>query len=407
MFRDTDNIYIISDRQVVIGKAPRKALEAQLTSLRKDIKLNSNQQQLIEITGKVTDVSGAPLPGATVMVKGTNIGTITNVDGIYLLGNVPKNATLVFSFIGMKTQEVQISNMSIVNVVMEEEAIGLEEVVAIGYGTQKKGSIIGSIDRVLPQQLKLPTRTISTSLAGRLAGIVSVQRNGEPGYDAADFWIRGVNTFTGNTSPLVLVDGVERAIDNIDPEEIADFTILKDATATAIYGVRGANGVVLITTKKGSIGKPKINFRTEVNVSDPLELPDFVDGPTYMKLQNEALRNNGKNPLFSDEQISRTASGYDPYYYPNVNWIKELISHWSPSEKVTLNVSGGSELVRYFVSGAFLNQGGMWKNFGGTSYNNNVNVKRYNFRSKTGIIPASPLLRFLVGCCKLHRFGFR
>ena len=393
MFSGTDNIYIISDRQVVIGKAPRKALEAQLEAAQKELKMAVVQPPLKEISGKITDTSGQTLPGATVKVKGTDIATVANAEGVFFL-QIPANAqTLQISLVGMKTKEVPIANHSLFTIVLEEETTKLQEAVVVGYGTQKKGSVIGAVDRVVPDQLKLPTRTISTSLAGRLAGIVSVQRNGEPGYDAADFWIRGVNTFTGNTSPLVLVDGVERAIDNIDPEEIADFTILKDATATAIYGVRGANGVVLITTKKGTIGKPKINLRTEVNVSDPLELPDFVDGPSYMKLQNEALRNNGKNPLFSDEQISRTASGYDPYYYPNVNWIKELISHWSPSEKVTLNVSGGSELVRYFVSGAFLNQGGMWKNFGGTSYNNNVNVKRYNFRSNVdmNVTPSTTL----------------
>lgn len=369
LFKDSGISYKIDNRQIALTS--REILS--------DYQQTTQQQR--EITGKVTDISGEPLPGATVRVKGTDIGTVTNAEGVFFL-RIPVDAQILeVSFVGMKTQEIPIGTRTMFNVALEEETIALQETVVVGYGTQKKGSLIGAVERVEPQQLKLPTRTISTSLAGRLAGIVSVQRGGEPGYDAADFWIRGINTFTGSTRPLVLVDGVERDLDNVDPEEIADFTILKDATATAVYGVRGANGVVLITTKKGSVGKPKINFRTEVNVSDPLELPDFVDGPTYMKLQNEALRNSGKNPLFSDEQIERTASGYDPYYYPNVNWIKELISHWSLSEKANLNVSGGSELVRYFVSGAFLNQGGMWKNFGGTSYNNNVNLKRYNFRA--------------------------
>lgn len=339
------------------------------------------QQQRRTVAGIVTDQNGQPFPGVTVLELGTTNGTVSTPDGEYSLNLSGKSDTLQYSFIGMKTQLIPVNNRTVINVVLQEETEGLEEVVVVGYGTQRKGSVIGSVDRIETEQLKQPTRTISTSLAGRLAGVVSVQGSGEPGYDGADFWIRGVNTFTGNTSPLILVDGVERNLDNVDPEEITDFTILKDATATAVYGVRGANGVVLITTKKGSIGEPSINLRMENSYSDPLELPDFVDGATYMRLQNEALRNTGKNPLFTPEEIERTRNGFDPYYYPDVNWMDELISHWSPSQRVTLNVSGGSEKVRYFVSGAFLNQSGMWKNFGGTSYNNNVNVKRYNFRA--------------------------
>jgi len=376
LFEGTRVSYLIDDRQVFLydkgdlGKA--NALVA---------KVIMEQQQRKKISGTVSDQAGLPLPGVSVVIKNTMVGTVTDSDGTFQL-SVPGDAkVLVFSFVGMKPVEVEMGSNLSFNIKMEDEAVGVDEVVIVGFGTQKKGSVIGSVDRIETGQLKQPTRTLSTSLAGRLAGVVAIQNSGEPGYDGADFWIRGVNTFTGNTSPLILVDGVERDLDNVDPEEITDFTILKDATATAVYGVRGANGVVLITTKKGTVGAPQINLRLETSITDPLELPDFVDGATYMTLQNEALKNSGKNALFSDDQISRTASGFDPYYYPDVNWVKELISHWSPSERVTLNVSGGSEKVRYFVSGAFLNQSGMWKKFGGTSYNNNVNVKRYNFRS--------------------------
>jgi TonB-linked SusC/RagA family outer membrane protein len=336
----------------------------------------------VVITGRVISAEDdEPLPGVNVVLKGTSKGTVTDLEGNFTIDVPGENSVLVFSSVGYLSEEVVVGNQTVIDMVMAPDITALEEIVVVGYGTQKKGSVIGSVDRMEIQHLKQPTRTISTSLAGRLAGVVAVQNSGEPGYDGADFWIRGVNTFTGNTSPLILVDGIERDLDNVDPEEITDFTILKDATATAVYGVRGANGVVLITTKRGSVGAPQINLRMETSVSDPLELPDFVDGGDYMRLQNEALRNNGKNSLFSEEDISRTTSGYDPYFYPNVNWIDELISHWSLSERATLNASGGSERVRYFVSGAFLNQGGMWKKFGGTSYNNNVNVKRYNFRS--------------------------
>jgi len=374
LFEGTNIDYKIDDRQIALYNKEVKETSALNTIMSFD----ADQKT---ISGIVKDNNGDPLPGATITIQGFPGGTVTDIDGKFTL-TVPANGKiLIVSFIGMKPQEIDITGKTTIDVTLEQDNQGLDEVVVVGFGKQKRGSVIGSVDRIETKQLKQPTRTISTSLAGRLAGVVAVQNSGEPGYDGADFWIRGVNTFTGNTSPLILVDGVERDLDNVDPEEITDFTILKDATATAVYGVRGANGVVLITTKKGTIGAPQINLRMETSVSDPLELPKFVDGASYMRLQNEALKNTGKNALFSDEEISRTASGYDPYYYPNVNWIDELISHWSPSERVTLNVSGGSERVRYFVSGAFLNQGGMWKKFGGTSYNNNVNVKRYNFRS--------------------------
>ncbi|SHJ42973.1 TonB-linked outer membrane protein, SusC/RagA family [Tangfeifania diversioriginum] len=382
-FKGTQNVYKIYDRQIVVLKDDKTEVPVDVRNqINESRNLNSGAaQQQKAVAGVITDESGHPLPGVTVLEKGTTNGTVTNTDGEYSLNISASSDTLQFSFIGMQTMIVPVDDRTVINIVMQQETEGLEEVVVIGYGTQRKGSVIGSVDRIETQQLKQPTRTISTSLAGRLAGVVSVQGSGEPGYDGADFWIRGVNTFTGNTSPLILVDGVERDLDNVDPEEITDFTILKDATATAVYGVRGANGVVLITTKKGSIGEPDINLRMENSFSDPLELPDFVDGTTYMTMQNEALGNNGKNPLYSQETIQRTESGFDPNYYPDVNWLDELIDHWTPTQRVTLNVSGGSEKVRYFVSGAFLNQSGMWKSFGGTSYNNNVNVKRYNFRA--------------------------
>lgn len=343
--------------------------------------LASHALQKKDVSGTVKDRNGLPIPGVSVVVKGTNVGIITDSDGKFTLQVAADAKILAFSFVGMKTQEIDLKNQKIIDVVMEDESTDVDEVVVVGYGTQKKASVIGSVDRVEIKQLKQPSRTISSSLAGRLAGIISVQSSGEPGYDEASFWIRGVNTFAGNSTPLVLVDGVQRSMDNIDPEEIADFTILKDATATAIYGVRGANGVVLITTKRGTSKKPSVNFKVENSFTRPLQLPEFVDGPTFMRLHNEANRNMGQIPLFSEDQIQNTEKGTDPYYYPNVNWMDELISPMATGQRSTLNVSGGTETVRYFVSGAFLNQNGMWKRFQENSYNNNTNLKRYNFRT--------------------------
>jgi len=376
--------YDVYERQVVIRKAGEPAAQ---------------QPQKKVLTGTVRDSKGVSLPGATILVKGTTNGVTTDNDGKFNF-LVPMDAkTLVFSFIGMKAQEFPIVGTSVFNVVMADEAVLSDEVVIIGFGTQKKGSVVGAIDKIKPSELKLPTRTVSTSLAGRLAGIISVQSSGEPGYDGATFWIRGINTFAGTTTPLVLVDGVERSIDAIDPDEIADFTILKDATATAVYGVRGANGVVLVTSKRGVIGKPTINFRYENGFTAPLQLSKFVDGPTYMQVQNEALKNMGSLPIFTQQQIDRTRSGYDPYYYPNVNWIDELIKPLSASQHATVNISGGSDKMRYFVSGAYINQDGMYKSTNENSFNSNINIKRYNFRTNVDmtVTPTTVLSLSLAG----------
>lgn len=347
-------------------------------------KSNSLQQNTVVVTGRVLDSkTGEPLIGVTVSVKdNATTGTATDENGDFAL-MIPsnKNVVLVISYVGYKKQEIRVDGKKVLSIALDEDLGMLDEIVVVGYSTQKKGSVIGSIDKVNPDKLKIPTRTISTSLAGRLAGVITAQASGEPGYDGAQIWIRGINTFNGSASPLVLVDGIERNIDYLNPEEIEDFTILKDATATAVYGVRGANGVILITTKAGKIGAPRVNVRAEVGFTSPIFNTKFVDGPTYMRVHNEALRNSGRPDLYTEKQIERTESGYDPYYYPNVNWFKELITKNNPVQQVTLDASGGSEIVRYYMMAAFLNQDGMFKDFGGVSYNNNINAKRYNFRA--------------------------
>jgi TonB-linked SusC/RagA family outer membrane protein len=329
--------------------------------------------------------TGEPLSGAVVYDRNNrSVGSSTDEKGAFSI-SVPSGATLVTSLPGYRDTETPVGNNKVLNIAIEEEATVLEETVVVGYSTQRRASVIGSFDRIKPAELKLPSRTLSTSLAGRLSGVFAVQGSGEPGYDGASFWIRGINSFVGNSSALILVDGIERSLDNLDPQEIADFTILKDATATAVYGVRGANGVVLVTTKRGTASAPSVNFRAEMSFSNPVNLPKFVDGVTYMRMHNEALVNMGESAFYSDDKILGTEQRRDPYYYPDVNWIDELVTHWNPNQKVSLNVSGGSERVRYFVSGSFLNQSGMYRNFGGVSYNNNINVKKYNFRANADV----------------------
>ncbi len=336
------------------------------------------------VSGTILDAkTGETLPGVSIEMKGNPaVGAVTDVNGAYVL-NVPDGAksVLVFTYIGYKAVERPVNNQKIINVSMEEDVKALDEVVVLGYGTQKKGSVIGSVERLDAEKLKLPSRTISTSLAGNLAGVVAIQSSGEPGYDSARFWIRGISTYTGKSDPLILVDGVERSMDDVEPEDIADFTILKDATATAVYGVRGGNGVVLITTKKGTVSKPSINLRMENAFSSPVHLVKFEDGATYMKMHNEALKNQGVQPIYSDSKIQNTIDQTDPYYYPDTNWQDALLKDFNLYQKVTLNISGGNETMRYYVSAAFLNQDGMFKHFGGTSFNNNINYKRYNFRT--------------------------
>jgi TonB-linked SusC/RagA family outer membrane protein len=344
--------------------------------------LNVNAQNGSRISGKVTDATdGLSLPGVTILVVGQGKGVITDRDGKYEIFNIPSDASLQFSSVGKITQTIPVAGKTVIDVVLVDQITMLEDVTVVGYGTQKKDNVISAMDNIKVEELKLPIRTISASLAGRLAGVMAVQSSGEPGYDGATFWIRGINTFSGSATPLVLIDGIERTMDNIDTEDIAEFAILKDASATALYGVRGANGVVLITTKRGQAGKPKVNLRVEQAFSSPVAMPEFVGGVEYMELVNEARRNDGQGIVYSQEKIENTRDKVDPYYYPDVNWTKELIRYNSPTQKVSLNISGGSEKVRYYVNAGFLNQNGMFKNFKYYSFNNNINVKRYNFRT--------------------------
>ncbi len=372
LFTSTKNSYKIVDRQIFITAKETK----------------EQQQNALTVNGVIVDSkTGETLPGVSVKVKDNPaIGTSTDENGTYSLRVPnPDRDVLVFTYVGYEPAEKPVKKLKVINVSLEQSSELLEEVVVMGYGTQKKGSVIGSVERLDAKQLKMPSRTLSTSLAGNLAGVVSMQASGEPGFDSANFWIRGINTFAGGSTPLVLVDGIERSLDDVEPEDIADFTVLKDATATAVYGVRGANGVILVTTKKGAVTHPLINVKIENAFSDPIYLPNFLGGVDYMTMHNEALVNQGLQPIYSLSQIENTRNRTDPYYYPDTDWMGEMMKDYNLYQKVTLNISGGSDFIRYYVSGAFLNQDGMYKKFGGVSYNNNINYKRYNFRTNVDV----------------------
>ncbi|HWV64750.1 SusC/RagA family TonB-linked outer membrane protein, partial [Chitinophaga sp.] len=342
-----------------------------------------------EITGIVKDSTGQPMVGVTVAIKGTRLGTGTDANGKFIL-SVDDDAVLVFSLIGFRKQEIPVLQREKIDVVLEEASSALEEVVVVGFGEQKKISLVGAQATISPKELKQPVSNLTQSLGGRVAGMVSVQRSGELGYNDANIYIRGISTFTqGFSAPLTLVDGVPRSISNVDPEDIESFSVLKDASATAVYGVRGANGVILITTKSGKPGKPAYNLRYTEGITQFTKLPSFADGPTYMKLSNEALTTRGSAPVYSDEAIQKTADGSDPYLYPNVDWFAELFRNNGKVRNANANISGGSEKSVYYIGLGYYDELGMYKTDELTKYNSSIFLKRYNVTSNITLKPSA------------------
>ena len=332
------------------------------------------------ITGTVTDENGQPLPGAYVYIKGTEVGTTTNLDGMYVIDINPRDE-LTFSFISYLEQTIRpTSSSNTLNVTLQPDSNALEEAIAVAYGAQKRQAIVSSLSTITTDDLKVTSTNITSSIQGQLPGLIAVQRNAEPGRDDAEFWIRGVSSFKGGTSPLVLVDGVERSITDLDADEIESFSLLKDAAATAMYGAEGANGVILVTTKRGHIGKQQISLRVEQNLSVPYRIPDFVDSWDYMRLANEALMNDGMDPMYSDELIDLYESGVDPDLYPNAQWT-DLIARTIHGQRYTASFRGGTENAKYFVTGGYQQKDGVFKKNPESLYNSNFSYDRFNLRS--------------------------
>ena len=353
-----------------------------------------NTKKSRTIKGNVTTTTGESIPGASVKLANATTGVITDIDGFYMI-TVPDNQSeLEFRFMGYEPRNIKVGNQTTINVSLEEATSSLEEVVVVAYGAQKKVTMTGSVASVNIGSLKTPVANLSNALQGKVAGIISVQSSGEPGYDNSTFTIRGIGTFTGNTSPLVIVDGVQRddvnstyggAYNNIDPEDIVSISLLKDASATAVYGAKGANGVMIITTKRGSVGKPKISIKAETGFTNFTKVPEMLSGVDYMMLYNESRRNSGLSEVYSREQILKTESGLDPYLYPNVDWIDKIYKNVSSVSNVNLNISGGSDLVQYYLSASFYNQGGQYNVKKENGYDPNLNYKRYDFRSNVDV----------------------
>ena len=353
-----------------------------------------NTKKSRTIKGNVTTTTGESIPGASVKLANATTGVITDIDGFYMITVPDSQSELEFRFMGYEPRNIKVGNQTTINVSLEEATSSLEEVVVVAYGAQKKVTMTGSVASVNIGSLKTPVANLSNALQGKVAGIISVQSSGEPGYDNSTFTIRGIGTFTGNTSPLVIVDGVQRddvnstyggAYNNIDPEDIVSISLLKDASATAVYGAKGANGVMIITTKRGSVGKPKISIKAETGFTNFTKVPEMLSGVDYMMLYNESRRNSGLSEVYSREQILKTESGLDPYLYPNVDWIDKIYKNVSSVSNVNLNISGGSDLVRDYLSASFYNQGGQYNVKKENGYDPNLNYKRYDFRSNVDV----------------------
>ena len=340
-------------------------------------------QQNKTISGKVTDENKQPLPGVTVFIKGTTNGTITGADGTYLLNNAPNEGTIVFSFVGMKTQEINIANQSTINPVMLVDAIGLEEVVAIGYGTQRKENVTGSMETAVSDQIEnKPIISVVQALQGELSGVSIRQANGEPGA-TPEIIIRGYGTFSSaGNNPLVLVDGIPSSIDAVNPNDINNISILKDAASAAIYGSRAANGVILIQTKRGQTGKTEIMYNGSFGFSELADMPEFVDSWIYAQAYNEALTNAGQGAVYSPEDIQKFMDGTDHDKYPNDKHYKMAFDNKAYQTKHDISLMGGSASNSYRFSIGYLRNDGLLQNNLYNNYGDNLlnYYNKYNLR---------------------------
>lgn len=370
-----------------------KMKERQIVLKEKKVSEQSVSQKKRLLQGLVKDEQGNPIIGASIQLKNTGTGVITDLDGLFQIQVTDKNSVIVISYIGYVTQEISVGDRSSITVQLKEDTKSLEEVVVTAFGaTQKKETMVGAIQQVRPAELKVPSSSLSTSFAGRMAGVIAIQRSGQPGADGADFWIRGKSTFGDATGVLIVLDGVEISssdLNALDPEVIESFSILKDATATAMYGTRGANGVMIVTTKSGQdLLKPIINFRLETSMSQLTSVPEMVGGVDYMKLYNEALTTRGiTTGLYDDTKIRATEQGLNPLVYPNVDWYNEMFNKNAFAQRFNFNIRGGKKAVTYFMSASVKHDAGNLKSLSKDyfSYNNNINVMRYDFVNNLSI----------------------
>ena len=379
LFEATDIQYFISDRQIAISQKSPDPPPAPV-------------QQGIRVTGTVSDDYGELLPGVSVTVRGTNIGISTDANGEFALTIPSDTCVMQFSYIGFKSQEIKVGSRRIFAVVMLEAMAELEEVVVVAFGTQKKESLVSSITTINPNELKIPSSNLTTAFAGRMSGVIAYQRSGEPGLDNAEFFIRGITSFSsgGKKDPLILIDGIEMNTSDlarVNPDDISSFSVMKDANAAALYGARGANGVILVTTKEGVAEKLSINVRAEASTSANAELVKLADPITYMRLHNEAVRTRDLNVRlpYTSAKIYYTELGADPLRYPSVDWYDYLIKPRTFNQRVNANISGGGKAVQYYVAANYQHDTGIIKENKENRFNNNIDINRFQLRSNVTI----------------------
>ncbi|MBJ6369757.1 TonB-dependent receptor [Snuella sedimenti] len=391
LFEGTDIDYSIIKEHIVLFPKNNEEMRIKIESIFKDDDVNVDSKtneknkefnrmisQAIsslvqaEISGTIVDEGGVPLPGVSVVIKGTTKGTVTDIDGNYNINVNSSSDVLVFSYLGFMSQEIAVGNQKTINITMIEDVATLEEVVVVGYGTQKKKEVTSAVVSVDSEELNQSSvANISNALVGRLPGLVATQRGGQPGSNGSNLLVRGIST-TGSSAPLIIVDGVQRSFSQFDPNTIETITVLKDASAAAVYGVRGANGVILITTKRGKSGKPVISYTSEITTTKPTQLPNYLGSYDYAVLFNEAKRNEGKAELYTADDLEKYRTGSDPLTHPNTDWYDVGLKDSAIQQQHTISISGGSEKVRYFASGGFISEGGLMPF---------SDYKRYNFRA--------------------------
>ncbi len=344
------------------------------------------------IKGIITDETGEPLPGAAIRVKGSTRSVTSDIDGTYELTNIKPGSILEVSYVGYETQRITVGSDGTIDIKLTPNMESLEEVTVVAFSRQKRESVVASVATLSPKELRMPTSNLTTALQGRVGGLISYQTSGEPGNDYASFFVRGITSFSsgGKKDPLILIDGIEldaRALSVLNPDDIESFSVLKDASATALYGSRGANGVILVTTKQGKVGKPSVNARFEYSISSATDMIDIADPVTYMRMQNEAIKT--RDPMahvrYTEEKIQMTESGRYPQLFPAVNWHDMLLKDWTSALRADISLSGGNDRVRYYVSGNFTHDNGNIRVEKRNNYDTNISINKYAIRSNINI----------------------
>ncbi|MDR1523912.1 MAG: SusC/RagA family TonB-linked outer membrane protein, partial [Tannerella sp.] len=376
LFGNTNIAYKTKDKQIILQQ------QNPITVTPKN--------KTVSITGTVLDENNEPVAGAMVVVKGTTRGMSTDVDGTFTIQAAPEDQ-LEVSFLGYQTLTIPIGKQTYISVALKPQANELDEVTIVAFGKQKKESVLAAVTTVRPSELKIPSSNLSTALAGRISGLISYQMSGEPGMDDANFFVRGVTSLQYASGPLILIDGVEMSssdLSRMQPDDIASFSIMKDATATALYGARGANGVIAITTKEGREGSVSVSFRTETSLSMPTMKVEFADPITYMQLNNEAVltRNKKGEAPYTREKIDNTMDPYrNQYVYPANDWYNMLMKDQTLNYRANLNVNGGGKVARYYVAATYNQDNGNLRMDKQNNFNNNIDLKRYLLRSNVNI----------------------